>query len=157
MLALNHEPLEKTVHQVLPYAIKLLQSKGYELVTLAECLNLPAYQWETAPGVPDVSPGFLFARFSCFLSCFPRWILTDPVCFYVAYDWMLTVVVALLDKTLVPYFYNSFDLEQSELLANIVLACFYLLPRTRLPTPSVSLPDFTHHSSCSFASIATSS
>jgi len=67
MLALNHEPLEKTVHQVLPYAIKLLQSKGYELVTLAECLNLPAYQRETAPGVPDVSLGFLFAHFSCFL------------------------------------------------------------------------------------------
>jgi len=55
MLALNHEPVEKTVHQVLPYAIQLLQSKGYELVTLAECLNLPAYQWEIAPGVPDSS------------------------------------------------------------------------------------------------------
>jgi peptidoglycan/xylan/chitin deacetylase (PgdA/CDA1 family) len=53
MLALNHEPYETTAHQVLPYAIKLLQSKGYQLVTLAECLNLPAYQKETAPGVPD--------------------------------------------------------------------------------------------------------
>lgn len=58
-----------------------------------------------------------------------------PGLLYVAYDWMLTVVVALLDKTLEPYFYNSFDLEQSELFTNIVLACFYLLPRTRLPTP----------------------
>jgi len=58
MLALNHEPYETTAHQVLPYAINLLQSKGYQLVTLAECLNLPAYQKETAPGVPDVSALF---------------------------------------------------------------------------------------------------
>ena len=60
MLALNHEPLETTVHQILPFAIKLLQSKGYKLVTLAECLGLPAYQWERAPGIPDVS---LFCEF----------------------------------------------------------------------------------------------
>ena len=58
ILALNHEPLETTAHQVLPYAINLLKRNGYQLVTLAECLNLPAYQWESTPGVPDVSPLF---------------------------------------------------------------------------------------------------
>ncbi|KAF8311449.1 glycoside hydrolase/deacetylase [Clavulina sp. PMI_390] len=53
MLALNHEPMETTVHQVLPYAINLLQSKGYELVTVAECLNMEPYQWTTTPGTKD--------------------------------------------------------------------------------------------------------
>ena len=62
MLTLNHEPLETTVHQVLPFVIELLQSKGYELVMLSECLGLLAYQWEWAPGVPDVS------LFLCYLS-----------------------------------------------------------------------------------------
>ena len=55
MLALNHEPYSTTAHQVLPYAINLLQSKGYKLVTVAECLGLPAYQWTTTPGTKDVS------------------------------------------------------------------------------------------------------
>lgn len=55
ILALNHEPYDTTAHQVLPYAIKLLQSKGYKLVTLAECLNKPAYQWTTARGQRTVS------------------------------------------------------------------------------------------------------
>ena len=58
ILALNHEPIETTAHQVLLYAINLLKSKGYQLVTLAECLNLPAYRWEGTPGAPDVNPFF---------------------------------------------------------------------------------------------------
>jgi len=44
ILALNHETLETTVHQVLPYAIKKLQAAGYILVSLSECLGQPAYQ-----------------------------------------------------------------------------------------------------------------
>lgn len=40
--------------QVVPFAIKLLQSKGYKLVTLAECLGKSPYQWTAAPGTPDV-------------------------------------------------------------------------------------------------------
>jgi len=43
-------------HQVLPYAIQKLQAAGYQLVTLAECLGMPAYQSVVAPGTPDVSP-----------------------------------------------------------------------------------------------------
>ncbi|KIM40782.1 carbohydrate esterase family 4 protein [Hebeloma cylindrosporum] len=55
VIALNHETIETTVHQVLPYAIQKLQAAGYSLVTLAECTGLPAYQSVGAPGVPDVS------------------------------------------------------------------------------------------------------
>ncbi|KAG6845260.1 hypothetical protein H0H87_011995 [Tephrocybe sp. NHM501043] len=55
VLALNHEVYETTAHQVLPYAIKKLQAAGYRLVSLAECLDMPAYQ-----SVGIVSPqGFL--------------------------------------------------------------------------------------------------
>jgi len=39
----------------LPYAIKKLQAAGYQLVTLAECTGLPAYQSQVAPGTRDVS------------------------------------------------------------------------------------------------------
>lgn len=58
LLVLNHEPYSTTAHQVLPYAINLLQSKGYELVTVATCLGIPAYQWTTTPGTKDVSGHF---------------------------------------------------------------------------------------------------
>jgi len=53
VLALNHETIETTVHQVLPYAIRKLQAAGYRLVSLAECTGLPAYQWTTTAGVRD--------------------------------------------------------------------------------------------------------
>jgi len=55
IIALNHEPLEPTVHQLLPYAIQKLQAAGYKLVTLAECLGQQPYQYTVAPGVPDSS------------------------------------------------------------------------------------------------------
>ena len=58
-------------HQVLPYAIQKLQAAGYQLVTLAECLEMPAYQSVVAPGTPDVSP--LLAFFLLIL-----WRLSDP-------------------------------------------------------------------------------
>jgi len=61
MLVLNHETLQTTADQVLPFAIDLLQSHGYSLVTLAECLGVEPY---AAIGVPqtgtfscDGSPG----------------------------------------------------------------------------------------------------
>jgi hypothetical protein len=41
-------------HQVLPYAIQRLQGAGYRLVTVAECLGMPAYQSVGNPGTPDV-------------------------------------------------------------------------------------------------------
>ena len=59
-------------HQVLPYAIQKLQAAGYQLVTVAECLGMPAYQSVVAPGTPDVSP----LPF-CFL-LLVSWRLSDP-------------------------------------------------------------------------------
>jgi peptidoglycan/xylan/chitin deacetylase (PgdA/CDA1 family) len=44
MLVLNHETYNTTAYEVVPYAISLLQSHGYELVTLATCLDLKPYQ-----------------------------------------------------------------------------------------------------------------
>lgn len=55
ILTLNHETIETTAHQVLPYAIQRLQSAGYKLVTIAECLGKPAYQSVNAPGIRDSS------------------------------------------------------------------------------------------------------
>jgi peptidoglycan/xylan/chitin deacetylase (PgdA/CDA1 family) len=55
ILALNHETYERTVHEVLPYAIGKLQSAGYKLVTLAECLGEDAYQSIGTPGTKDSS------------------------------------------------------------------------------------------------------
>jgi hypothetical protein len=57
--------------QVLPYAIQKLQAVGYQLVTLAECLEMPAYQSVVTPGTPDVSPLLAF-----FLLI--SWCLSDP-------------------------------------------------------------------------------
>jgi len=53
ILALNHDTIQTTVREVLPYAISRLQGAGYRLVTLAECLDLPAYQRVGAPGTPN--------------------------------------------------------------------------------------------------------
>jgi peptidoglycan/xylan/chitin deacetylase (PgdA/CDA1 family) len=47
MVVLNHETEATTAGQVLPYALNLLKSHGYQMVTLAECLGLPAYQSPT--------------------------------------------------------------------------------------------------------------
>jgi len=55
ILALNHETHETTAHQVVPYIIQKLQSAGYELVTVAECLGMEPYQWTTTPSVKDDS------------------------------------------------------------------------------------------------------
>ncbi|KAG6901650.1 hypothetical protein C0995_009541 [Termitomyces sp. Mi166 len=56
ILALNHEVYVSTnSHVVLPHAIKTLQDAGYKLVTLAECLGMPAYQKVGEPEEDDVS------------------------------------------------------------------------------------------------------
>ncbi|KAL0959087.1 hypothetical protein HGRIS_014385 [Hohenbuehelia grisea] len=49
VLALNHETQQKSVHEVLPYAIAELQKAGYKLVTVAECLGMQPYQWVGTP------------------------------------------------------------------------------------------------------------
>jgi peptidoglycan/xylan/chitin deacetylase (PgdA/CDA1 family) len=53
ILTLNHETYASTAHDVLPNAIATLQSKGYKLVTVAECLGLPAYKSIGSPGQYD--------------------------------------------------------------------------------------------------------
>lgn len=50
LLVLNHETEATTAGQLIPYAIKLLQGDGYNLVTMAECLGLDPY---FAIGVPQ--------------------------------------------------------------------------------------------------------
>ncbi|KAL5504809.1 hypothetical protein ACEPAH_7472 [Sanghuangporus vaninii] len=55
ILALNHETYASTVYDVIPYAISQLQSKGYNLVTVAECLGQPAYHSVFDRGVKDSS------------------------------------------------------------------------------------------------------
>jgi len=49
-LILEHETEEATATTLVPFAIKLFQGKGYNLVTLAECLGVDPYQ---AIGVPQ--------------------------------------------------------------------------------------------------------
>lgn len=51
--------LETTAHQVVPYAIQKLQAAGYQLVTVSECLGLPAYQSVVDPSTPDVCLPFI--------------------------------------------------------------------------------------------------
>ncbi|KAJ7063607.1 hypothetical protein C8F01DRAFT_1082025 [Mycena amicta] len=49
-LILEHETVDTTPTQLVPYAINLFQSKGYKLVTLADCLGVAPYQ---IVGVPQ--------------------------------------------------------------------------------------------------------
>jgi len=49
ILALNHDVYERSAHDVLPHAISVLQTKGYRLVTVAECLGMPAYSSVGSP------------------------------------------------------------------------------------------------------------
>ncbi|KAF7319735.1 hypothetical protein MKEN_00755700 [Mycena kentingensis (nom. inval.)] len=49
-LILEHETVDTTPTQLVPYAIKLFKSKGYNLVTMAECLGVAPYQ---VVGVPQ--------------------------------------------------------------------------------------------------------
>ncbi|KAJ7190230.1 chitin deacetylase [Mycena pura] len=62
-LILEHETEETTANTLVPFALKLFQSKGYNLVTMAECLGVDPYQaigvaqtqsssW-TCDGTPD--------------------------------------------------------------------------------------------------------
>lgn len=55
ILALQHETYQQTAQNVVPYAIQKLTAAGYKLVTVAECLGEPAYQFETSPGTKDAS------------------------------------------------------------------------------------------------------
>lgn len=56
VLALNHETYNTTAHEVLPYAIKLLQKNGYRLVTVAECVGGKPYLPPKPPKPPHLPP-----------------------------------------------------------------------------------------------------
>ncbi|KAJ7666323.1 carbohydrate esterase family 4 protein [Mycena rosella] len=47
LLALNHETEEDTAHYLVAYVINALQTAGYKLVTVAECLGLEPYASNT--------------------------------------------------------------------------------------------------------------
>ena len=47
--------LASTAYDVVPHAIDVLQAAGYELVTVAECLGMDAYQSEGQPSERDDS------------------------------------------------------------------------------------------------------
>ncbi|KAF8335846.1 chitin deacetylase [Cantharellus anzutake] len=55
LLALNHETKQPTAHQIIPWVVKLLKYRGYQLVTVAQCLNVEPYQKITAPQTPSPS------------------------------------------------------------------------------------------------------
>ena len=44
-IGLNHETYESTAYTVAPQAIAILQSAGYKLVSVAECLGVEAYDY----------------------------------------------------------------------------------------------------------------
>ncbi|KZT39821.1 carbohydrate esterase family 4 protein [Sistotremastrum suecicum HHB10207 ss-3] len=55
LLTLNHETYESTVTQVLPHALEVLTQAGYDLVTVAECLEMDPYLSIDSPGTRDDS------------------------------------------------------------------------------------------------------
>ncbi|QRV84215.1 chitin deacetylase [Ceratobasidium sp. AG-Ba] len=55
ILALNHEVYATSVQQVLPYVINYAKSKGYRLVTVAECVGAQPYLSRGSPSSRDGS------------------------------------------------------------------------------------------------------
>ncbi|KAK0223547.1 carbohydrate esterase family 4 protein [Armillaria fumosa] len=55
ILTLNHETYESSATTVLPHAIEALKGAGYKLVTVAECLGLPAYLSVGKAGTKDAT------------------------------------------------------------------------------------------------------
>lgn len=55
ILALNHEVYETSAKQVLPWVINYAKSKGYKLVTVAECLGEKPYLSKGSPSRRDSS------------------------------------------------------------------------------------------------------
>lgn len=53
ILALNHETVNTTVHQLLPFVLNNFKNSGYQFVTVAECLGMEAYVSQVQPGTRD--------------------------------------------------------------------------------------------------------
>ncbi|KIJ36706.1 carbohydrate esterase family 4 protein [Sphaerobolus stellatus SS14] len=49
ILTINHETHPTIVKDLLPFAIKTLRAKGYQFVTVSECLGISPYQWYIGP------------------------------------------------------------------------------------------------------------
>ncbi|KAF8591688.1 carbohydrate esterase family 4 protein [Ramaria rubella] len=54
IISLEHETVETTVTDVLPFAIKTFQNQGYNFVTISQCLGGDAYQSTDSPSDRDV-------------------------------------------------------------------------------------------------------
>lgn len=54
-IGLNHETYKATAEEVVPQAIDVLQSAGYKLVSIAECLDLEPYEYVGGKTGRDVS------------------------------------------------------------------------------------------------------
>ncbi|KAI8070431.1 hypothetical protein BC940DRAFT_331794 [Gongronella butleri] len=50
---LAHDSHRKTVSRLVPSVLKLVKDKNLKLVTVSECLGIPAYKQEVVRGVPD--------------------------------------------------------------------------------------------------------
>ncbi|CAK5269423.1 unnamed protein product [Mycena citricolor] len=53
MIALNHETMKNTAHYLVQNAINQIKAKGYQLVTVAQCLGIDAYESSTGLGTKD--------------------------------------------------------------------------------------------------------
>ncbi|KAJ1308668.1 hypothetical protein OPQ81_004361 [Rhizoctonia solani] len=53
VLTLNHETYATTVNDVIPYAIQQFKAKGYNMVTVAECLGQSPYKSTGSPSPRD--------------------------------------------------------------------------------------------------------
>lgn len=49
ILTLNHETYQPSAQVILPFSITTLKNKGYQFVTVSECLGIEPYQWTAAP------------------------------------------------------------------------------------------------------------
>ncbi|KAF8678954.1 Polysaccharide deacetylase [Rhizoctonia solani] len=63
ILTLNHEVYAGSATQVLPWVINYAKSKGYKLVTVAECVGAQPYISKGSPSARDVSPVLRFSKY----------------------------------------------------------------------------------------------
>ncbi|KAH7339072.1 carbohydrate esterase family 4 protein [Rhizoctonia solani] len=55
ILTLNHETIQTTAQDVIPYALKQIKAKGYKMATVAQCLGKEPYQAVTKASTRDGS------------------------------------------------------------------------------------------------------
>jgi polysaccharide deacetylase 2 family uncharacterized protein YibQ len=55
VIALNHSVQNVTVATIMPWLLPQLKAKGYQFVTMSQCLGKPAYQFKGTPQVRDAT------------------------------------------------------------------------------------------------------